>query len=185
MDRFKCLNEEERARLGAKATNENTSRSTNQWLKVFAEWANVRGKNQNLEQYVGNKRNLDHVLGCFYSEVRKKNGQDYEPDCLRVMQGSFQRHLNEKKTNINILTDPEFEDSRRILEGKARELRQMGMGKRPNASEALTRQEEDMLWEKGHLGRNSPEILMRTMWFINVQHFGLRGVQEHTYMRMD
>ena len=90
-----------------------------------------------------------------------------------------------KKPGVNILSDVEFEGSRRILEGKARELRQMGMGKRPNASEALTEEEEEMLWELGRLGKSSPTVLMNTMWFLNIQYFGLRGVQEHTNMRME
>ena len=59
------------------------------------------------------------------------------------------------------------------------------MGKRPNASEALTIEEEEMLWDLGRLGKSSPTVLLHTMWFFNIQFFGLRGVQEHTNMRME
>ena len=182
--RFKLLSDEDRKKLGAKAVNKNTLRSTKTWLNTFAEWADIRNFERNLENYPS-KGELDHVLGCFYAEIRQKNGNEYEPDCLRVTQASLQRHLNDKHIKMDIIDGVEFQSSRRILEGKARELREMGMGKRPNASEALTRTEEDMLWELNRLGRSSPDVLVRTMWFLLVQHFGLRGVQEHTHMRMD
>ena len=165
--------------------NANTSRSTKNWIVTFGEWATIRGKNPKLEDYIHNKADMDCVLGCFYAELRKKDGKDYEPDCLRVMQASLQRHLFDKKTGVNILSDDEFEASRRILEGKARELRQMGMGKRPNASEAITNEEEEMLWELGRLGRSSPDVLLHTVWYHHIQHFGLRGGRESATMRMD
>ena len=95
--------------------------------------------------------------------MRKKDGKEYEPDSLRVMQGSLQRYLIDRKCQINILSDIEFEGSRRILEGKARELREQGMGKPPNASVALTSDEEDMLWQLGRLGKSSPATLVHTM----------------------
>lgn len=186
MERFRKTTEEERKKLSQKAENVNTNRSTNNWMNAFNEWAkfaNVPGPIEDLA--ARNKIYLDEVLGRFYSEVRKKDGSEYEPDCLRVMQAGIQRHLSTKKTGVNIIHDEDFEDSRKILEGRARGLRQIGMGKRPNASEALTQEEEDMLWTTGRLGDSSPEILQGTIWFILTHHFGLRGRQEHTFMRMD
>ena len=182
--RFKLLTDEDRKKLGAKAVNKNTVRSTRTWIKTFAEWAKTRNKKTCLEEYLS-KEDLDETLGCFYSELVQKNGKEYEPDCLRVMQGSLQRHLNDKNIQMDIIDGVDFRSSQRILEGKARSLREMGMGKKPNASDALTLNEENMLWETGRLGRSSPVVLVRTIWFLLVQHFGLRGVQEHTTMRMD
>jgi len=81
------------------------------------------------------------------------------------MQGALQRYLVEKKCNVNILSDVEFAESRSILEGKARLLRQSGLGKRPNASQALTIVEEETLWQKGKLGKAKPTSLVHTMWY--------------------
>ena len=182
--RFKLLTDDDRKNLGAKAVNKNTVRSTKTWTKTFAEWATARNLPTPLEQYPTTEE-LDRVLGQFYSEVRQKNGREYEPDSLRVMQASLQRYLNEKRVRVNIIDGIDFKSSQQILEGRARELREQGMGKKPNASEFLTKDEEDMLWETGRLGRSSPAVLVRTVWFLLVQHFGLRGVQEHTTMRLD
>ena len=39
---------------------------------------------------------MDEVLGQFYEEVRKRDGGDYEPDCLRVIQTGLHRCLLEQ-----------------------------------------------------------------------------------------
>ena len=62
--------------------------------------------------------------------VCKKDGDDYEPDSLRVMVTAIDRYLAEYKHSI--IRDREFKSSKQVLEGKTRLLRQQGKGKRPN-----------------------------------------------------
>ena len=121
-NRFALLDADDMRKLGEMSKNKNTKRSTNTWIKVFQDWAMSRGKNEHLESYE-NLEEMDKTLGAFYAEVRKQNGKDYEPDCLRVMQRAIQRYLVENKCNINIISDQQFTESRNILEGKAKLLR--------------------------------------------------------------
>ena len=51
--------------------------------------------------------------------MRKKDGSDYEPDSLRVMIVSLDRHLKEAGSNISIAKDRGFVNSHKVLEGKA------------------------------------------------------------------
>ena len=69
-----------------------------------------------------------------------------------------------------------------MLEGKARTLKELGMGKKPNAAVPLTPEEEEELWSCGHLGDNLPTSLVRTMCFLFTQQFGMRACQEYTNM---
>ena len=62
--------------------NKNTKDGTRNWLKQFEKWAVERKKEVNLEKYA--------------AEVRKANGDDYEPDSLRVMFSAIDRHLKSK-----------------------------------------------------------------------------------------
>jgi len=39
---------------------------------------------------------LNRLLENFYAEMKNKNGQDHEPDSLRVMIASLNRHLRGK-----------------------------------------------------------------------------------------
>ncbi|CAH3026375.1 unnamed protein product, partial [Porites evermanni] len=102
-------------------------------------------------------KQLDETLQKFFAEIRKKDGSEYEPDSLRVMLASLDRHLREKDAAFSIAKDIEFSNSRK----------------------ALTSQDEELLWSKGVLGSHSSQSLIQTMWFLLTQHFGSRGCQEH------
>ena len=54
------------------------------------------------------------------------------------MIASLDRHLKEAGSSISIAKDREFVNSRKVIEGKARFLREQGYGKRPRASKTLT-----------------------------------------------
>ena len=130
-------------------------------------------------------KQLDETLQKFFAEIRKKDGSEYEPDSLRVMLASLDRHLREKDAAFSIAKDIESSNNRKVLEEKARRLRQEGFGKRPNAAKALTTQDEELLWPKGVLGSHSLQSLIQTIWFLLTQHFGLRGCQEHHDMYVE
>ena len=181
--RFQLLSEDELAILAEECNNKNTKRSTNTWLNVYKSWAVERNMKVQLEDY--SPLELDVVLCQFYGEIRKKDGNNYESDSLRVMQAVLHRYLVEKKYPKSIMDDIVFDKSIKTLEGKARLLRQSGMGKRPNASQAITRDEEDELWRCGKLGMSNPVSLLHTIWYLNIQHFGQRGQQEHASVTIE
>ena len=60
--------------------NKNTSTCFN----VFNDWRHARGEERVLEDIPVEE--LDAVLCKFYAEVRRKAGEEYEPDSLAVMQ---------------------------------------------------------------------------------------------------
>ena len=101
------------------------------------------------------------------------------------MQSSIDRYLHESNYEYSILNSRFFKGSRDELEGKARLLCEKGLGKKPNKTNSLTRQEEDILWECGQLGDKTPKSIIATLWWQLTQHFGLRGRQEHHSMRVE
>ena len=171
----------EELRNGAK--NINTSKSTSFWLSVWKTWC--EGKSIALEIEKHEPAELNRLLEKFYAEVKNKNGQDYEPDSLRVMIAVLDRHLKDKQYPLSIVKDREFHSSKQVLEGKAKLLRQAGRGKRPNKARNLTKEEEEVLWKESKFGSTTPEALVNTMWWLLTQHFGLRGRQEHHDMKVD
>ena len=89
---------------------------------AYQSWAKERSKKPDLENYTANE--LDTVLSQFYAELTKKDGKEYEPDSLRVMQASLHRYLKDKNYPKSIITDIDFTKCNKILEGKARTLRE-------------------------------------------------------------
>ena len=171
--RFHDSNESEIKYLKDKAHNKNTGLSTNTWVNAFKYLAKTRCKNEDLTSY--KPKELDTALQLFHVEVRKKEGADYEPECLRVMRAGLdlERHLKEKNYSKSIIRDEIFAECDRILEGKAMELRDNGKGHRPNQERALMEAEERILWDCGQFVDKTPQALLNTLWHFVTQHFGM------------
>ena len=114
--------------LKSESENKNTKRSSDYWKGIFEKWAKNRDKEKQLESYDIPK--LNKALSQFYAELRKENGKDYDSDSLKVMQAALERHLRSQNYPKSILRNIEFLSSRKVLEEKAKKLREQGMGKR-------------------------------------------------------
>ena len=177
VSRFPVVSNEDIEELKSVAANKNTSRSTKQRTNVFNSWCSSRHLDINIETMAPEE--LDKVLSKFYAEVKKKDGDDYEPESLKIMQSSIERYLKEKGYPVSIVRSREFHNSQEILNAKAISLRQQGRGKRPNKSQPLTPDEESALWEKGQLGDFNGKVLTNVNFKNLTEQLGLRGRQEH------
>ena len=72
-----------------------------------------------------------------------------------------------------------------MLNGKAITLRERGMDKCKNRSDALTKEEEDQLLERGVLGSTNPTSLNYAIFLTTSQQFGTRGCQEHHQIKIE
>ena len=70
---------EEIQKLAEKAVNKSTVKTTNAWMKW---WAESKCLNDDIVKYEA--KELDKCLSRFFAEIRKSNGSDYEPDSLRI-----------------------------------------------------------------------------------------------------
>ena len=79
------------------------------------------------------------------------------------------------------MKDVQFEQTRKALHSKQRDLKRKGRGNKPNASAALSEEDIQVLYEKKKnlLGSSTAEALLNTVWFNNTIHFGLRGCKEN------
>ena len=80
------------------------------------------------------------------------------------------------------MRDVQFEQTRKALQSKQKNLKRKGKGNKPNASAALSEEDIQVLYEKDLLGSSTAEALLNTVWFNNTIHFGLRGCKEHREM---
>ena len=114
-------------------SNKNTTKSTCNWIKKFSEWATARGINPKLEEI--SEDELDGVLQKFYCEVRRRDGENYEPDSLRVMHAALDRHLKDKGCKFSITKDRQFATSRKVYT-KWQSYRTAGVRKRKAKEES-------------------------------------------------
>ena len=80
--------------------------------------------------------------------MKRKDGKDFESSSLRGLFSSFNRHLKECKYPVSVIEDVAFERTRKCLEAKNKKFLKEGKGNRPNAAEALSDDEINILYEK-------------------------------------
>ena len=89
----------------------------------------VGAKERPTQKYWGISTWYHSILQHFFAEINKKDGKDYEPSSLAAIQSSIDRYLRESNYEHSIL-NRFFKGSRDVLEGKARLLREKGLGKK-------------------------------------------------------
>ena len=75
--------------------------------------------------------------------MTKGNGDDYEPESLKVMLASLDRHLKANGYRYSLLKDKVFELSRKVLNDRAIELQELGKGKRSRKADPLSEDEQE------------------------------------------
>ena len=125
---------------------------------------------------------MDVLVGSFLREVRftKRDGtvSEYEPDSLTSLHRGIDRYLRENEYGYSLVTSPEFETSKKVLEVKRKTLKGMGKGNKPNRADPITGDEEEKMWEEGVLGDKDPETLQHTLYYIQGKCLGFRGSHE-------
>ena len=80
--------------------------------------------------------------------------------------------------------NPQFQDMHCIIDGYFRELRASGIGAEVKHTSIISKEEENLLWEKGVMGVDKPESLLRAVFFYNGKNFCLRGGKEHRALKI-
>ena len=123
-----------------------------------------------------------HHCCCIFVSLKKKNGEDYEPTCLRGIICSCDRELRRKNYQQSITYGPRFAKVRDMLKMKQQQLKSNGKGNLPIKKDPLSSDDIEDLWRSNQLGAATPDITLQTLWIFTTIHFGLRGCQEHRDM---
>ena len=117
------------------------------------------------------------LICSFLIEAKRETGQNYETSTIHSLFSLITRFLKDNRIG-NLDSDAEFQGARDVKRAKLKMLKADGKGNRPNHATALTKDEEDMLFQSGQLGWDSPEALQRSIWWLTTIHFGHRGRDE-------
>ena len=85
---------------------ENTKKKTEYDLNVLTRYFQSVNEFREIENVPANE--LNTLLARFFVNIRKRNGDVYEPSSLTAFQRSLQRYLNDKNSTINVFQDQAF-----------------------------------------------------------------------------
>ncbi|XP_064897682.1 zinc finger MYM-type protein 4 isoform X4 [Columba livia] len=156
----------------------------NAW-KNWVQWKNAQEDQGDLKFSVRPVKLKEDILSCtfaelsfglcqFIQEVRRPNGEKYDPDSILYLCLGIQQYLFENGRIDNIFTEPY---SRFMIE-LTKLLKIWEPTILPNGY-MFSRIEEEHLWECKQLGAYSPIVLLNTLLFFNTKYFQLKNVSEH------
>ena len=142
--------------------NKNTRAKTQRDVKLLTTFLLEKNEQRKIEEI--QPEELNRYVSEFIVSVKRKDGQDYGPSSPRGLFSSFNRYLKERKYSASIIEDIVFDQARKCLEARSKQLKKEGKGNKPNAAEALTDVEENILYEKNLLRISNVEALLNTVW---------------------
>ena len=130
-----------------------TRQKTNQVFRKFFDFLIKRGNSLENEKDIKSltAEKLDTELGAWLMDLRKHDGNQYEPGTIVSYYGAVKRKLEELGYTLDLGKDPRFWLSRKVLSAKKTELKKAGLGNLPKKADALVAEDEDKLWEGGYL----------------------------------
>ena len=84
---------------------------------------------------------------------------------------------------VNFLVDKQFCGLRSVLDARMKELSKVGLGINKKQADVISELQENMLWENGQLGSESPKQLLDTLLYLFGLNFALRAGREHRNLR--
>ncbi|XP_056623010.1 zinc finger MYM-type protein 4 isoform X2 [Triplophysa dalaica] len=118
---------------------------------------------------------LCYGLCRFVKEVRRPNGEVYEPDSVYYLCLGIQQCLLEKGRLENIFTDSLYNE---FISEITMLLKDWG-NTLPLGGYMNSRVEEEYLWECKQLGALSPIVLLNTLLFFGAKMLNLKTVEQH------
>ena len=190
-DRFGDTSCEELTNLSKGYVPQNTEKNTQWAMRVFEQWQEARCVRGNpvpdkllqAPYYIGA---LSHWLSLFVSEVRKADGSLYPPKSNYQLLCGILRYMKQQDPfapNFLERKDGRFRELHATCESVFRQLREKGVGANPNKTASISKEEENMLWDKRILGTSNLLMLQRAVFFSVGKVFCLRGGEEQRKLK--
>lgn len=179
--RFVDTSDEEIEQKRLKMSADKTIKQNIAAATIFREYLKVKKMDPGFEQYDTLK--LDEVLGHFYMDVRKADGNRYKTNSLQCLRYSLNRYLKAPPYNkkIDIVNDESFSASRENFKAAMAELKRMGLGDvehYPSIDEADRRK----MYTSIYSSPNTPFGLQNKVQFDIRLYFCRRGMENMPQM---
>ena len=131
---------------------------------LFSSWRIARNQRTETTNYVPQHALVDFTvdelntwLPMFVSEITKENGSNYKAKTLFEYILTIQSAISiANGVYYGFLKEPKFTPIKNALDRRMKSLQALGLGYNPSKAEVITEEIEELLWNGGFLGLQSP-----------------------------
>ncbi len=127
---------------------------------------------------------LIYALIRFIHEAHKVDRTNYPSKTLYSMIMMIQGFLVTRSKEYHFLEDIQFKAVKNSLDNHMKALAKQGFVQPCNQAIPILLKEEQILWDKGILGDDTPEVLVNTLMYLQGIHFALHGREEHKALKV-
>ena len=158
--------------------------------RIFEQWLLWRRTNpqhtrcdeiiaSNTSLLTMNPSEMDVSLATFISEARNKDGGEYRSDTKHQIITSIQKELELNCKKVKLIDVERFPELYYALDIAMKDASNQDVRLKTKSADAISPQQEDLLWAIGILGVDTGKRLLRSVFYIMGVHFGIRGGREH------
>lgn len=159
-----------------------TVKQTNHIMSKLEKWLKEqKSELRSIEQIAPSE--LNTFLSEYFYQLKKVNGQPYEPTTLNGIKSGIERYLKQKEYPECLITSRSFLKTREVIKAKMIAAKKEGLGAKALASERIEKEDEQLLISTGQLGDSNPVSLQFSLFYFFTKGFGLRGRQDQRNMK--
>ncbi len=174
------LSEAEIEQLIAQKDAENTQNVIKKSIKLFHMYCKEKGIDGADELSF---TELDDVLGHFYAELRKQNGELYAKKSLESTRYGLQRHFDTTR-NVDIIKDKEFKHSNLVYKSMLVKLKDSGKAKVQHKT-PIHKDDMAKIMQSSALDQSTPRGLQNKVFMDYMLYFANRGRENLREMTKD
>ena len=183
-ERFASRSEEEISKIRTELSSKNTQKSNKKAAGILRAYLIEKHQPSNFETF--DTIRLNEVLGHFYMDLRKSNGEKYKVTSLENIRHSLNRYLQAPpyKRNIDLIKGVEFRESNINFRAVLAELKREGKGFVQH-HEVISDKDLQRIYNSIHLSTQTPTGLLQKVQFDIRLYFFRRGAENMHNMTVD
>ena len=161
----------------------------------FCQWLTQRNKahpdhlcpESLLEKRPWSVKHLSFWLARYACETRSKVSAKYPASTVFALLAGLLRYMQRidaECPNFLDVKNPEFKEIHAVINTYFRQLRESGVGTETKHTPIITKEEENCLWDQGVIGVETPESLLRAVFYYNGKNFCLHRGSEHRALKV-
>lgn len=163
-------------------------------VKLFHTWKTERNNLVKMDQSISyihpdietmTRDELNFCLSRFLCEIKKENGMEYPGQTLYDLLIEIQLYLEQQGKPYRFLNEECFVQIKNTLDHIMKSRTQAGIGTEKRQAQIITKEEENIMWQKGILGMETPRRLLDTLVYLIGLNFAFRAGMEHRRLRWE